>query len=65
MYKLIWLDRIFTARDSITLMTLFKSLVLPRLDYGSQLWFPHLVKRIDQLGNIQRSFTKHITGMQS
>ena len=30
--------RTFTARDSITMMTLFKSLVLPRLDYGSQLW---------------------------
>ena len=26
---------------------------------------PHLVKHIDQLEKIQRSFTKHITGMQS
>ena len=42
-------------------MTLFKSLVLSRLDYGSQLWSPHLVKHIDQLEKIQRSFTKHIT----
>ena len=47
------------------MMTLFKSLVLPRLGYGSQLWSPHLVKHIDQLEKIQRSFTKHITGMQS
>ena len=31
----------------------------------SQLWSPHLVKHIDQLENIQRSLTKHITGMQS
>ena len=38
-----------------------KSLVLSRLDYGSQLWSPHLVKHIDQLEKIQRSFTKHIT----
>ena len=30
--------RTFTTGDSITMMTLFKSLVLPRLDYGSQLW---------------------------
>ena len=57
--------RTFTTRDSITMMTLFKSLVLPRLDYGSQLWSPHLVKHIDKLEKIQRSFTKHITGMQS
>ena len=61
-----WILRIFTTRDSITMLTLFKSLVLPRLDYGSQLtWSPHLVKHIDQLEKIQRSFTKHITGMQS
>ena len=53
--------RTFTTRDSITMMTLFKSLVLSRMDYGSQLWSPHLVKHIDK---IQRSFTKHITGLQ-
>ena len=47
------------------MMTLFKSLVLTRLDYGSQLWSPHLVKHIDQLEKNQISFTKHITGMQS
>ena len=47
------------------MLTLFKSLVLSRLDYGSQLWSLHLVKHIDQLEQIQRSFTEHITGMQS
>ena len=58
-----WILRTFTTRESITMMTLFKSLVLSRLDYGSQLWSPHLVKHIDQLEKIQRSFTKHITGL--
>ena len=43
-----WILRTFTTRDSVILMTLFKSLVLPRLDYGSQLCSPHLVKHIDQ-----------------
>ena len=33
-----WILRTFTARDSITMMTLFKSLVLPRLDYGPLIW---------------------------
>ena len=47
------------------MMTLFKSLVLHRLDYGSQVWSPHLVKHIDQLEKFQRSFTKHVNGMQS
>ena len=46
----------------MTMMTLSKSLVLSRLDYGSQLWSPHLVKYIDQLEKIQRLFIKHITG---
>ena len=48
-----------------TMLTLFKSLVLSRLDYGSQLWSPHLVKHIDPLEKNQRSFTKHISGIQS
>ena len=60
-----WILRTFTTNDSITMMTVFKSLVLHRLDYGSQLWSPHLVKHIDQLEKNQSSFTKHITGMQS
>ena len=57
--------RTFFIRDITTMLTLFKSLVLSRLDYGYQLWSPHLVKHIDQLEKVQRSFTKHIIGMQS
>ena len=57
-----WILITFTTRDIITMMTLFKSLVLPGLDYGSQLWSPHLVKHIDQLEKNQSSLTKHITG---
>ena len=44
-----WILRTFTTRDSITMMTLLKSLVLLRLDYGSQFWSPRLVKHIDKL----------------
>ena len=43
-----WILRTYTARDSITMMKLFKSLVLHRLNYGSQLWSPHSLKHIDQ-----------------
>ena len=32
-----WILRTFYTRDSITMLTLFKSIVLSRLDYGSQL----------------------------
>ena len=30
-----WILRTFASRDKITMLTLFKSLVLSRLDYGS------------------------------
>ena len=53
-----WILTTFYTRDIITMLTLFKSIVLPRLDYGSQLWSPFLIKHITQLEKIQqRSFT--------
>ena len=58
-----WILRTFYTRDCITMLTLFKSIVLTRLDYGSQLWSSSLIKYNTQLEKIQRSFTKHITGM--
>ena len=58
-----WILRTFNTRDCITMLTLFKSIVLSRLDYGSQLWSLFLIKHITHLEKIQRSFTKHITGI--
>ena len=58
-----WILRTFYTRDYITMLTLFETIVLSRLDYGSQLWSPFLIKHITQLEKIQRSFTKHIIGM--
>ena len=60
-----WILRTFNTRETITMMTLFKSLVLSRLDYASQLWSPHLVKSIYLIEKVQRSFTKHITGIKN
>ena len=48
-----WIQRTFYTRDCITMLTLFKSIVLSRLDYGSQLWSPFLIKHITQLEKIQ------------
>ena len=47
------------------MLTLFKSLVLPRLEYGCLLWSPTSANQINAIENIQRKFTKHITGMHS
>ena len=60
-----WIIRTFTSRHNTTLMTIFKSLILSRLDYCSQLWSPHLIRHIIQIENVQRSFTKIITGMRA
>ena len=60
-----WILRTFKSRDKCTMVALFKSLVLPRLEYGCQLWSPTSVKQINAIENIRRKFTKHITGMHS
>ena len=46
------------------MLTLFKSLVISRLDYASQLWSPHKISQITQIEKVQRSFTKHIAGLR-
>ena len=60
-----WILRTFASRDKITMLTLFKSLVLSRLDYGSQLGSPFKAKDIRLLESVQRAFTKHIQGMHT
>ena len=41
-----WILRTFYTRYCITMLTLFKSNVISRLDYGSPLWSPFLIKHI-------------------
>ena len=46
------------------MLTLFRALVMSRLDYGSQLWSPYLTKHVNMIEKTQRSFTRYISGMQ-
>ena len=55
-----WILRTFSSRDKLTL---FKALVMSRLDYGCQLWSPYLIKHINMVEKVQRSFTRFISGM--
>jgi hypothetical protein len=59
-----WILRVFSARDRITMLTLFKSLVLPHLEYCCILWSPYKAKIIQQIEGIQRSFTAKIQEQQ-
>ena len=56
---------LITFRETRTMMTPFKSLVLSQLDRASKLWSPNLLKPDYLLDKVQRSFTKHIAGMHT
>ena len=45
------------------MLTLYKLLVMSRLDYTSQLWSPYLLKHVYLIEKVHRAFTKHISGM--
>ena len=59
-----WMLRNFSSRDKLTMLTLFKALVMSPLDYGCQLWSPYLIKHINLVKKVQRSFTRSISGMK-
>ncbi len=56
-----WILRTFRTRDTMPMMTLFKSLVLSRIEYCSVLTSPYKQGEIGELEQIQKSFTAHIS----
>ena len=55
-----WILRTFQSRSKELMLTLWKSLVLPILDYCSQLWCPVKTGLIQEIEDIQRFFTRKI-----
>jgi hypothetical protein len=60
-----WVLNVFYARDKLTMLTLFNSLIRSRLEYCSQIWDPSKVKLINDLEQLQRSFTRRIMHMSN
>ena len=58
-----WVLRTFQTREKKLMLTLWKSLVQPVLDYCCQLWSPTQVGKINDLEKVQASFFKKINGM--
>ena len=55
-----WILRTFKSRSPELMLTTWKALVLPILDYCSQLWCPIAKGEIQKLEKIQQSFTRKI-----
>ena len=59
-----WALSAFKARDKDTMLTLYKSLIRSHLEYCCPLWNPYLIRDIQVLEGVQRSFTSRIWGFQ-
>ena len=52
--------RCFKSRNTDFLLQMFNTFIRPILEYGSQVWSPYLLKDIDKLEKVQRTYTKRI-----
>ena len=59
-----WVRRTFRTRSQVVMMTIWKSLIQSKLDYCSQLWSPSSASDIGKIEDVQRDFTKQISGME-
>ena len=58
-----WALGAFRDRSVLTMMTLFKSLIRSKLEYCCPLWNPAKIGDIQLIENVQKQFTKRISGM--
>ncbi len=58
-----WTLRTFESRDESTILQLLKTYIIPRVEYSSPCWSPHLLKDIRLLESVQRSYTAKIQTM--
>ena len=58
-----WILRTFETRENTPMLTLYKSLVRPLLEYSSPLWSPIAKGEIQRIEEIQQSFIRKIKGV--
>ena len=58
-----WILRTFKSRSSNVILFLFKTFVIPKLEYGCQVWSPYLKKDIIRVESLQKTLTSKIEGL--
>ena len=58
-----WVLRVFQNRSMEVMLTLFKALIRPKLEYGCMVFHPHQIGDIIKLESIQRTLTHRIENM--
>ena len=58
-----WVLRAFSTREELAMMTLYKSMIRPLLEYCCQLWNPWKASDVKALEGIQRTFTSKIISL--
>ena len=59
-----WIMRTFSTRAPVPMVTLFRALVLPTMEYCCQLWSPTKQYLIRNIESVQRNFTAKIVGTE-
>ena len=59
-----WAMRVFRSRTKEVVLTLYKALIRPKLEYGCVVWHPHLISDIATLESVQRTMTSRIEHME-
>ena len=60
-----WVLGAIRDRSTVTVMTLYKSLIRSKVNYCCPLWNPSKIKDIQILENVQKYFTIRISGPQT
>ena len=58
-----WILQTFKTREAQPMIILFKSLVLPILEYCCQLWSPDKLGLMRKLESVQRNFASKLSGL--
>lgn len=58
-----WILRVFRTREPPAMLTLYRSMVLPHLEYCCPLWSPTKIGKVRQIEAVQRNFTSKITSV--